>query len=134
MSSYEVPEPILNSPFEEPQEHWHIIEGETPEKRPGRRPAMYFYRDPKAAPGKYAGSEVGTAIELKLVNRIRQQVADWRNQRYPGVTRTTLELLEWWRRDGREKRLFYAQLEAAETIIFHDRGASGFPPGHRDSS
>lgn len=129
MSSYEVPEPILNSPFEEPQEHWHIIEGETPEKRPGRRPAMYFYRDPKAVPGKYAGSEVGTAIELKLVNRIRQQVADWRNQRYPGVTRTTLELLEWWRRDGREKRLFCAQLEAAETIIFMAEARADFRQG-----
>src|SRR5574341_1966077 len=106
MSSYEVPEPILNSPFEEPREHWHIVEGETPRKLPGRRPAMYFYRDPKAKPGKYAGSEIGTAIELKLVNRIRGQVKAWREQGYPGVTRTTLELLQWWRREGREKRLF----------------------------
>ena len=45
MSVYEVPQPILNSPFEEPQEHWHIVEGEEPVQRPGRRPAMYFYRD-----------------------------------------------------------------------------------------
>ena len=30
MSSYEVPEPILNSPFEEPAEHWHIEEGAFP--------------------------------------------------------------------------------------------------------
>ena len=44
MSAYEVPQPILNSPFEEPQEYWHIVEGEEPEQRPGRRPAMYFYR------------------------------------------------------------------------------------------
>ena len=129
MSGYEVPEPILNSPFEEPREHWHIVEGEAPERRPGRRPAMYFYRDPKAPPGKYAGSEVGTAIELKLVNRIRSQVAAWRNQRYPGVTRTTLELLEWWRRDGRENRLFYAQLEAAETIIFLVEARADFRQG-----
>ena len=34
MSSYEVPEPILNSPFEEPAEHWHIEEGAVPEQRP----------------------------------------------------------------------------------------------------
>jgi type III restriction enzyme len=79
---------------------------------------MYFYRDPKAMLEKYAGSEVGTAIQLKLVNRIRTQVKAWKEQGYPGVTRTTLELLQWWRRDGREKRLFFAQLEAAETIIF----------------
>ena len=40
MSGYETPEPILNSPFDEPQEHWHIVEGETPERRPGRRLAF----------------------------------------------------------------------------------------------
>lgn len=118
MSAYEVSEPILNSPFEEPKEYWDIIEGEQPQRLPGRRPAMYFYRDPKAKPEKYAGHEAGTAIELKLVNRIRQHLKSWREQGYPGVTRTTLELLQWWRRDGRERRLFFAQLEAAETIIF----------------
>lgn len=45
MSGYEVPEPILNSPFDEPAEHWHIVEGETPERRLNRRPAMYFSCD-----------------------------------------------------------------------------------------
>lgn len=74
MSAYQVPEPILNNPLDEPQEHWHIVEGETPERMPGRRPAMYFYRDPKVKPDKEAGGAVGTAIELTLVNRIREQV------------------------------------------------------------
>jgi type III restriction enzyme len=45
MNGYEVPEPILNSPSDEPSEHWHIVESDTPERRLGRRPAMYFYRD-----------------------------------------------------------------------------------------
>jgi type III restriction enzyme len=116
--SYEVPQPILNSPFDEPQEHWHIVEGETPVQRRGRRPAMYFYRDPQAKPEREAGGAVGTAIELKLVNRIREQVRKWRADGYSGATRTTLELLQWWRRDGRYQRLFFAQLDAAETIIF----------------
>lgn len=129
MSAYEVPEPILNSPFEEPQEHWHIIEGETPERRPGRRPATYFYRDPKAKPGTEAGQVVGTAIELKLVNRIRVQVKKWRLEGYPGVTRTTHELLQWWRRDGRQQRLFFAQLDAAETIIFLAEARTDFRQG-----
>lgn len=129
MSSYEVPEPILNSPYEEPGEHWHIVEGETPRRLPGRRPAMYFYRDPKAKPEREARSEVGTAIELKLVNRIRGQVKAWKEQGYPGVTRTTLELLQWWRRDGREKRLFFAQLEAAETTIFLTEARQDFRQG-----
>ena len=76
MSAYEVPQPILNSPFEEPKEHWHIVEGETPEQRAGRRPSMYFYRDPKVKPEKEYGAVAGTAIELKLVNRIRAQVEE----------------------------------------------------------
>lgn len=129
MSGYEVPEPILNSPFDEPSEHWHIVEGEMPERRPGRRPAMYFYRDPKAKPETEAGRVVGTAIELTLVNRIREQVKKWRLEGYPGVTRTTLELLRWWRRDGRAQRLFFAQLDAVETIIFLTEARADYRQG-----
>jgi hypothetical protein len=41
MSSYEVPEPIINSPFDEPKQHWHIEEGKDPELRPaGGRPCI----------------------------------------------------------------------------------------------
>ena len=129
MSAYEVPEPILNSPFDEPHEHWHIVEGETPERLAGRRPAMYFYRDPKMKPDKEAGGAVGTAVELTLVNRIREQVKKWRADGYPGVTRTTLELLQWWRRDGRYQRLFFAQLDAAETIIFLTEARADYRQG-----
>ncbi len=118
MSNFEVPEPIINSAFEEPQSHWYIQEGEPPEKRPGRRPAMYFYRDPRRKSNGAPDANRGTAITLLLVNRIRERVKAWREQGYPGVTRTTLELLQWWQRDGREKRLFFAQLEAAMTVIF----------------
>ena len=28
MSNFEVPNPILSSPFEEPKEHWWILEGQ----------------------------------------------------------------------------------------------------------
>jgi type III restriction enzyme len=129
MSAYEVPQPILNSPFEEPREHWHIVEGEDPETRQGRRPAMYYYRDPKVKPEKEYGTVAGTAIELKLVNRIRAQVKKWRSEGYPGVTRTTLELLQWWRRDGRAQRLFFAQLDAVETIIFLCEARTDFRQG-----
>ena len=89
MSAYEVAQPILNSPFEEPKEYWRIIEGEPAERRQGRRPSVYYYRDPKAPPERYEGREAGIAIELKLVNRIRDRVNAWRTAGYPGVTRTT---------------------------------------------
>lgn len=117
LASVEVGEPILNSPYEEPSRWWSIEEGRSPELREGRRAAGYFYRDPKeAAPEQ--GFTRGVWEELELVELIRERLGSWREQGYPGVTRTTLELLHYWRREGRQQPLFFAQLEAAETIVF----------------
>src|SRR5262245_16237094 len=129
MSTYEVPEPILNSPYAEPAKHWHIEEGNLPERREGRRPAGYFYRDPKAAAGNTEHEARGQWVSLTLVNLLRDRVKDWRHQGYPGVTRTTLELLAYWHRDGRATRLFFAQLEAAETIVFLTEARADFLQG-----
>ena len=127
MSNYEVPQPILNRPFDPPAEHWHIVEGEPPDRRLGRRKAVYFYRDPKARDAQ--GQIAGVPVELDLVNLIRERLDKWRTEGYPGVTRTTLELLQWWTRDGREQRLFFAQREAAETIIFLTEARGDFRQG-----
>jgi type III restriction enzyme len=118
MSDFEVPEAIICSPFEEPTHYWRLEEGAEPEKRPGRRPAIYYYPDPISQDSAGTIVPKGTAIELKLVSLIRSRVKEWRAAGYPGVTATTLELLNYWRRDGRGFRFFFAQLEAAETIIF----------------
>jgi type III restriction enzyme len=125
MSTFEVPTPILNSPFEEPQEHWWIMEGQSPERRPGRRPAMYFYLEP----GRDQAERSGFYIELKRVNLIRERVKQWREQGWPGVTRTTADLLSYWHREEREQRLFFAQVEAAETIIFLNEARTDFRQG-----
>jgi len=127
----EVPEPILNSPFNEPAEYWSISEHEPPVRQAGRRPAMYFYRPPghEAALDRQGA---GTAIELKLVNRIRAKLAEWRPlalKGEAGVTRTTMELMRHWSRDGRHHRLFFAQIEAAETIIFLKEARADFLQG-----
>lgn len=37
MPEHEDQSQILNSPYDEPAEHWNIEEGASPEKRPGRR-------------------------------------------------------------------------------------------------
>ena len=128
LTSVEVGEPILNSPYEEPQRWWSIEEGRAPERREGRRPAGYFYRDPRA-PLPEQGFTRGVWQELELVNLIRARLTHWREQDYAGVTRTTLELLSYWRRDGRRQRLFFAQLEAAETIIFLTEARSDLRQG-----
>jgi type III restriction enzyme len=120
--SLTVDQPILNSPFREPQRYW-LYEQETglPRVAPGRRPAGYYYRDPARA--REASAQLSMLadehfVELELVNRIREQVRGWRNNGYPGVTHVTRRLLEHWMREGRERQLFFCQREAAETIIW----------------
>jgi type III restriction enzyme len=75
--------------------------------------------------------EYPVGYEMVLVNLARERVEAWREQDYPGVTRTSYELLKYWQRDGREtgKRLFFAQLEAAETIIFLKEARADFLQG-----
>lgn len=128
MSDFEVPEAIICSPFAEPTGHWHFQEGGDPVKQPGRRPAIYYYPD-VSSPDAVGGAPRGTAIELKLVNHIRARTTEWRVAGYPGVTATTLELLRYWRRDGRGFRFFFAQLEAAETIVFLNEARRDFVQG-----
>jgi type III restriction enzyme len=48
---FEVPTPILNSPFIEPAEYWNLREGEPLERAQGRRPAAYWHRDPRRRAG-----------------------------------------------------------------------------------
>jgi hypothetical protein len=84
-------------PFHSPARYWHIVEGETPVQVEGRQKAIYFYRNPKAKDAQV--QDAGVPVELPLVNLIRERLDDWRSQGYPGVTRTRLELLQWWTRD-----------------------------------
>jgi len=122
--SFEVPSPILCSPYAEPDRHWFIPEGATPVERDGRRPAFVFQpRDGELtwdlADGTLAKlPEYDRAWELTLVNRIRARVAEWRAAGYPNATGTTIDLLAHWRRDGRQQPLFFAQIEAVETVLF----------------
>jgi type III restriction enzyme len=129
VSQYEVPQPILNSPYEQPGSHWELAEGQPPVKRDGRRQAMYWYRPPTSEEDESGRVDKGTAILLLLVNRIRERVKAWRGQGWPGVSRTTLELLQHWRREGRNQRLFFAQIEATETIIFMTEARADFRQG-----
>ena len=92
---------------------------------------MYFYR-PAGQESSAEQQGVGTAIGLKLVNRIRGNLAEWRPMALRGeggVTRTTMELLRYWRREGRGHRLFFAQLEAVETVIFLTEARRDFLQG-----
>ncbi len=116
--------PVINSPFIEPQRHFRFTdEGITDEILPGRRQSEYFIPIPKpkiklAKQASFQG-EGWTSDRLEqnpLVNEIRQRVSLWRKGGYLSVTNTTRRLLEYWQRPGRERRLFFYQIEAAARI------------------
>ena len=135
MRSFEVPTPIINIPFEEPTSHWFIREGEEPVQREGRRPALIYPPREEKEPWDLrdgmlvASKDYAPAFEMALVNLVRERLKFWRKQGYPGVSRTTLELIQWWRREGRQTRLFFAQLDAAETVIFLREARADFLQG-----
>ena len=79
-------------------------------------------------------TESGVSYELQLetVSQIRQQLTEWRPlalRGEGGVSRVTMELLNHWRREGREQPLFFAQLEAVETIVFLNEARRDFRQG-----
>ena len=108
---------IINSPYEEPQRHWHYDrERRTFHLAEGRRPAGYLV----ATPGSRSFDDPGIFVKIPLVNQIRPRVKAWREAGYPGVTSITKRLLDHWR-DPEEfdsRRFFFCQLEAVETLIW----------------
>ena len=132
MSASEVENPIINSPYTEPQAHWKIHEHEPAEKINGRSKPTYLYLPPGAKTDDKNDRDVGYEVELQTVSLIRQRLAEWRPlalRGEGGVSRVTRELLNYWRREGREQPLFFAQLEAAETIIFLTEARADFLQG-----
>lgn len=67
-----------------------------------------------------AEGEQSSITENVLVNEIRKQVDQWRDlpPSQWGVTPETQRLLLHWRRNDRERKLFFCQCEAVETLIY----------------
>ena len=116
--------PILNSPFREPTRHFKFDdEGITNEILNGRRPSSHFVPIARA---KKRGKQLQFETEWTrdriepnpVVDRIRERVGAWRTGGYVGVTAATSRLLSYWTHEGREKPLFFCQLEAVETAIY----------------
>ena len=118
-----VENPVINSPFEEPARHFRLADGQvTGDVAEGRRPSEFFVpvaRPRKASPQLALQFGGGTRQEAnEVVNEIRYAVRRWRSLGYPHTTHVTRELLAHWRSEDRERRLFFCQLEAAETAIY----------------
>ncbi len=114
MSNNIVENPILNSAYIEPA-RYYVFGGEKPEIVAGRREAEYLISKKSRGHKSIIEDE---HVPLELVNKIRERVKNWRDNGYSGTTPTTFELLDYWNREDRERRLFFCQLEAVETIIW----------------
>src|SRR6267143_3358371 len=109
---------IINSPYAEPREHWRYHrETRLFTREQERRKAGYI----RASESSRSFDDPGIFIELPLVNKIRPRVKAWREADYPGATGITKRLLQHWRdpeqRDS-NRRFFFCQLEAIETLIW----------------
>ena len=108
---------IRNRPFEEPTEYWlYNREDRTFSLAHGRRPAGYVI----ATPDSKAFDDPGIFMPIELVNKIRPRVKDWHENNYPGVTGITKRLLNHWHdpEERKDRRFFFCQLEAIETLIW----------------
>lgn len=123
--------PILNSPYEQPDRHYVIgPQGPTGEIRDGRRPSESFIPIAVSKKGKKGGDgseqegfnfdATGERREKNsLINDLRRDVERWRRDgQYAGVTPISRKLLQHWADPTRENRVIFAQREAAETAIF----------------
>jgi type III restriction enzyme len=127
--------PVINSPFEEPRRHFQFSdEGITDTIVQGRRKSVYFNPIPKPKTrGKNAELDFPVESrpeENKLINDIRQRVSLWRGGGYKHVTQITRRLLNHWSDSHRERRLFFCQREAVETIIYLTEVAHGKDSNH----
>ena len=53
-----------------------------------------------------------------MVNALREDVRRWHESGWENASETTKRLLRHWWREDRVRRLFFCQLEAAETVIY----------------
>jgi type III restriction enzyme len=129
--SQSIENPILNSPYEQPDQYYEIgPTGPTGVVRDGRRPSESFIPIAVSKKGR-PGTDESVQVEIdfdatgerreknNLINEIRRDVAKWRRGGdYPGVTPITRKLLQHWADPDRDNRVIFAQREAAETAIF----------------
>lgn len=119
--------PILNSPYYEPKLHFKADErGLTDEVIEVRRPSSFYIPVPRAKSKQtkidFNTSEGAFGSELQkeneFINKVRIKVTQWRESNYPGITKTSRDLLLYWKDDSRENKLFFCQIEALETLIY----------------
>lgn len=123
--------PILNSPYEEPSQHWELDASGQPTNVivPRRRPSALVSPIPK--PKKVRGKQVQADLladedgqeynPTEIINGVRSAVESWRKlpQSQWQVSPTTARLLRHWRsHEFANQKPFFCQIEAVETVIW----------------
>ena len=129
-------QPILNSPYERPGEHWELDENRQPTNRriSSRRPAAFITPVPRPRKQRRHQTQMvfdraAEAVSSErqrydvdaLINALRRQLDAWRQlpERQWRVTPQTARLLRHWRHHPFHGiRPFFCQVEAAETVIW----------------
>jgi len=119
--------PILNSPYHEPARHFDSDDrGISDEILDFRRPSSFYIPIPRTSDHKKREEQLlmegAYGSELKkdneFINRMREKIGVWRKEDYPGLTKTSRDLLFYWKDDVRERKLFFCQIEALETLMY----------------
>jgi hypothetical protein len=134
--------PILNSPYEYPQQYWELDDQGQPTQKviARRRPVSFITPIPKPKKRKQAaaqqvlqqamvfdeGQGISTAGQqydpTPIINELRRHVDQWRALPNPSqwqVTPETARLLQHWRHhEFTSVRPFFCQVEAVETAIW----------------
>ena len=112
-------QPTLNTPYEPPERHWTTAENRTQNTiTPARRPVRA--RMPLGRAPEPRQTDLYTR-DSEIVSRLRNDVSAWRSNHWPAATPPTARLLEYWARpagQGPDRRLFFAQREAIETVVY----------------
>ena len=132
-------QPVLNSPYERPSQHWELDETGQPTQQvvESRRSAEFVTPIPQPKRRKGAAQQANLVFDeaaqkleaagqqydlTAIINGVRQQVDRWRDLPNPSqwqVTPETARLLQHWRHHSFSGiRPFFCQVEAVETAIW----------------
>ena len=115
-----VESPVICVPYLEPSHYWdYNRETGHADKLEGRRPSYYWFKEETdTRRGQLTLELEEQRRELTMVNKLRRDVKRWRDSQWEGATNVTKDLLRHWTRPDRQRRFFFCQIEAVETLIF----------------